>query len=71
MKLNIGLALMGAFIGEFISAEEGLGYMIVKASGLYDMATVLVGVMTLIVIALSLTFIIERIEHQLLKCKDF
>jgi NitT/TauT family transport system permease protein len=34
MKLNIGLALLGAFIGEFISAEEGLGYMIVKASGL-------------------------------------
>ena len=71
MKLNIGLALMGAFIGEFISAEEGLGYMIVKASGLYDMATVLVGVMTLIVIALSLTFVIERIEHRLLKWKDF
>jgi NitT/TauT family transport system permease protein len=71
MKLNIGLALMGAFIGEFISAEEGLGYMIVKASGLYDMATVLVGVMTLILIALSLTFLIEQLEHQLLKWKNF
>jgi NitT/TauT family transport system permease protein len=70
MKLNIGLALMGAFIGEFISAEEGLGYMIVKASGLYDMATVLVGVVALIVIALSLTFLIERIEHRLLKWKE-
>jgi NitT/TauT family transport system permease protein len=70
MKLNIGLALMGAFIGEFISAEEGLGYMIVKASGLYDMATVLVGVLTLILIALFLTFLIERIEHRLLKWKE-
>jgi NitT/TauT family transport system permease protein len=61
---------MGAFIGEFISAEEGLGYMIVKASGLYDMATVLVGVLTLILIALFLTFLIERIEHRLLKWKE-
>jgi NitT/TauT family transport system permease protein len=67
MKLNIGLALLGAFIGEFISAEEGLGYMIVKASGLYDMATVLVGVLALIVIALVLTAAIARIERSLLR----
>jgi NitT/TauT family transport system permease protein len=66
MKLNIGLALLGAFIGEFISAEEGLGYMIVKASGLYDMATVLVGVLALIIIALVLTAIVEQIEKRLL-----
>ena len=66
MKLNIGLALLGAFIGEFISAEQGLGYMIVRASGLYDMATVLVGVLTLVAVALVLTAIVERVEHRLL-----
>jgi NitT/TauT family transport system permease protein len=69
MRLNIGLALLGAFIGEFISAEEGLGYMIVKASGLYDMATVLVGVAALIVIALLLTAAIGGIERSLLRWK--
>jgi len=67
MKLNIGLALLGAFIGEFISAEQGLGYMIVKASGLYDMATVFVGVIALIVIALLLTALVERLEKHLMK----
>ena len=67
MKLNIGLALLGAFIGEFISAEEGLGYMIVKASGLYDMATVFCGVIALVAIALVLTAIIEQVERRLLK----
>lgn len=66
MKLNIGLALLGAFIGEFISAEQGLGYMIVRASGLYDMATVLVGVFTLVAIALCFTYMVERIERRLL-----
>jgi len=66
MKLNIGLALLGAFIGEFISAEQGLGYMIVRASGLYDMATVLVGVFTLVVVALAMTAVIEQIERRLL-----
>ncbi len=67
MKLNIGLALLGAFIGEFISSEEGLGYMIVKAAGLYDMATVIVGIFALIVIALSLTALIDQLERVLLK----
>lgn len=70
MKLNIGLALLGAFIGEFISSEEGLGYMIVKASGLYDMATVFVGVLALIIVALSLTAVVEQVENRLLKWKN-
>jgi NitT/TauT family transport system permease protein len=70
MKLNIGLALLGAFIGEFISSEQGLGYMIVKASGLYDMATVLVGVFALICIALFLTMIVGRLEAWLLRWKQ-
>ncbi len=69
MKLNIGLALMGAFIGEFISSEHGLGNMIVKASGLYDQATVFAGVIALIVIALLLTFVIEQIETRLMRWK--
>jgi ABC-type nitrate/sulfonate/bicarbonate transport system permease component len=50
--------------------SRGLGYMIVKASGLYDMATVLVGVVALIVIAIFLTFVIERIENRLLRWKE-
>lgn len=66
MKLNIGLALLGAFIGEFISAEQGLGHMIVRASGLYDMATVIVGVITLAVLALCLSASIEQLERKLL-----
>ncbi len=69
MKINIGLALMGAFIGEFISSEQGLGCMIVKASALYDMATVFVGIFALIVIALVFTFIIEKLENRLMVWK--
>jgi len=68
-KLNIGLALLGAFIGEFISSEQGLGYMIVKASGLYDMATVIVGIIALIMIALILTNLVEYLEKFILRWK--
>jgi len=66
MRLNIGLALLGAFIGEFISSEEGLGCMIVRASSLFDMATVFVGIGALIVVALVLTALIDQLERRLL-----
>ncbi len=69
MKLNIGLALLGAFVGEFISSEQGLGYLIVKASGLYDMATVFAGVIALAAIALILTAAVDQLERYLLRWK--
>jgi NitT/TauT family transport system permease protein len=66
-KLNVGLALLGAFMGEFISSEAGLGYMIVKASGLYDMASVFVGIAALMITAVALTAVVEWIERHLLQ----
>jgi NitT/TauT family transport system permease protein len=66
MKLNIGFALLGAFIGEFISAEKGLGYLILKSSGLYDMATVFAGILALMVLALILTFGVGLFERLVL-----
>lgn len=67
MKLNIGLALLGAFIGEFVASEQGLGFIIVKASGLYDMATVFAACFTLTIIALILTKLVDLLEKRLLK----
>jgi NitT/TauT family transport system permease protein len=51
LRLNINLALLGAFIGEFIAAEAGLGYLIVKASGTYDVPLVLAGVVCIVALA--------------------
>jgi NitT/TauT family transport system permease protein len=51
LRLNVNLALLGAFIGEFIASDEGLGYLIVKASGTYDVPLVLAGVTCIIALA--------------------
>lgn len=64
-KLNIGFALLGAFMGEFISSEHGLGHLILVASGLFDTSLVLCGVSMLVAIAFVLNFIISRIEDPL------
>jgi NitT/TauT family transport system permease protein len=43
-RLNVGLALLGAFLGEYISSEAGLGHVILVAGGLYNIPQVLVAV---------------------------
>ena len=64
-KLNTGFALLGAFIGEFISANAGLGHMIVLSYGNFDMTKMLLGVIMMCFIALVLNKLISLIEDPL------
>lgn len=66
-KINVGFALLGAFIGEYISSNAGLGHLILVASGLFDISLVLTGVILLIVIALILNYCVSKIEKPLKK----
>ena len=63
LKLSIGLALIGAFIGEFVSSQAGLGHYIFKAGSLYDMPRVLFGVILISLIALLMTGTIWLVER--------
>lgn len=62
-KISIGLALVGAFIGEFVSSEAGLGHYILTAGSLYDMPRVLLGVALLSLLALGLTWVVWLVER--------
>ena len=54
IKINIGMAMLGAFIGEFVNSDAGLGHYILRAGSLYDMAGVIFGIFNLSLLALSL-----------------
>lgn len=63
LRIGSGMALLGAFVGEFISSREGLGHMIIVAEGLYNMNQVWVGVICIALLALlfhSFSLPIER-----------
>ncbi len=62
-KISIGLAILGAFIGEFVSSQAGLGHYILAAGSLYDMARVMFGVLLISTLALILTSIVWIIER--------
>lgn len=64
-KMNVGMALLGAFIGEFISSEHGLGHLIMVASGLFDISLVFTGITCLMIIALTLTTLVSKLEIPL------
>jgi len=70
LKLNIGFALLGAFIGEFISAEAGLGYFILKSSGVYDMANVFAGLVCMAFLAIVLSQLLGIIEDKVIFWKQ-
>jgi NitT/TauT family transport system permease protein len=64
-RINVGFAILGAFIGEFISSNRGLGHLILVASGLFDISLVLCGVLLLICMALAFNLVISKLEAPL------
>jgi len=66
-RINIGFALLGTFVGEYISSEKGLGHLILVATGLFDISLVLTGVLMLMIIALGLNFLMNRIQSPIKK----
>jgi NitT/TauT family transport system permease protein len=67
LKLNSGLALLGAFIGEFIASGKGLGYVILKASGLYDVPYVLASIICIIILSAFFNSLVSLIERNKLR----
>lgn len=67
LRITIGAALLGAFIGEFIASEQGLGHMIIRASGIYDTPRVIVGVIVIVSLALILDYLVDILEKKLFR----
>ena len=64
-KVNIGLALVGVIIGEFLAARRGLGYLIIYGSQVFQLDMVITSIIVLCVIALVFYKSIQFVEHQI------
>ena len=67
LRVNIGLALTGAIVGEFIAAQHGLGRQILYAGQTYDIALVWVAVLVLSSLAVVMYVAVSWIESVLRK----
>lgn len=67
LRVNIGLALTGAVVGEFIASQHGLGRAILYAGQTYDIALVWVAVLVLSTLAVVMYATVSWLERVLLK----
>lgn len=65
LKANAGLALVGVIVGEFQSANAGLGYLIVYGSQIFRMDMVMAAIVILAVISLVIYLAIQAVETRL------
>ncbi len=66
MKVAIGLSLVGVLVGEFVSAQRGMGYLILAAQGAFDMPRVFVSILILSVMGTLFFRIIEFVERRVI-----
>jgi NitT/TauT family transport system permease protein len=67
LRVNIGLALTGAIVGEFIASQHGLGRAILYAGQTYDIALVWVAVLVLSTLAMVMYATVSWLERVLRK----
>jgi NitT/TauT family transport system permease protein len=67
LHTSVGLAFVGAVVGEYLGSSRGVGYLILQAEGAFDINTVMAGILVLTAFALLLDGLVGRIERRLMK----
>ena len=67
LHTSVGMAFVGAVVGEYLGSASGVGYLIHQAEGAFDINTVFAGILVLTVFALLLDFAVTFAENKLLK----
>ena len=67
LHTSVGLAFVGAVVGEYLGSAQGVGYLILQAEGSFDINTVMAGILVLTAFALALDALVGRVEKRLMK----
>lgn len=67
LHTSVGLAFVGAIVGEYLGSARGIGYLILQAEGTFDINTVFAGILVLTAFALVLDTVVGVIEKRLMK----
>ena len=67
LHTSVGLAFVGAVVGEYLGSARGVGYLILQAEGTFDINTVFAGIVVLTVFALVLDWLVGLMEKRLMR----
>ncbi len=65
MKINISMNLIGVIMGELLVSKEGIGYLIMYGSQVFNIDLVITGVFILGIISYLMYYFIERVEIKI------
>src|SRR5512134_813047 len=66
LHTSVGMAFVGAVVGEYLGSAKGVGYLILQAEGVFDINTVFAGILVLTAFALLLDYVVSQVETRLL-----
>jgi NitT/TauT family transport system permease protein len=67
LHISVGMAFVGAVVGEYLGSARGVGYLILQAEGSFDIRTVFAGIVVLTLCALALDLLVARVEKRLMR----
>jgi NitT/TauT family transport system permease protein len=70
LHTSVGFALVGAVVGEYMAAAQGLGWVISQAQGNFDAAGVYAGMLILGVVVVIVELGVTRLERRLIRWKE-
>jgi NitT/TauT family transport system permease protein len=63
----VGIAFVGSVVGEYLGSEKGVGYVILLAEGVFDINSVIAGILVLTVFALLLDTAVSMFEDHFMR----
>ena len=70
LKINISMCLIGVIMGELLVSKEGIGYLIMYGSQVFNLNLVMTGIFLLAIISYILYAIVSYIEKKLVYSKN-
>lgn len=67
LKINISMCLIGVIMGEFLVSKEGIGYLIMYGSQVFNLDLVITGIFILCIVAVIMYYMILFVEKKLVK----
>lgn len=67
LHTSVGLAFVGAVVGEYLGSAAGVGYLILQAEGTFDINTVFAGILVLTIFALILDWSVTLFENRFMR----
>jgi NitT/TauT family transport system permease protein len=63
LKVSVTLAVVGAVVGEFVGSNSGIGYVLQRSIGTFDLPTMFAALVILALLGVVLFWLVDRIER--------